>query len=156
NRAKAAAQARGVRPGQPGVRGSRGRVPVDDRRSGARRDRRDPTLLGETLQRMATERGWSTELSVAAVTARWREVVGDQVADHCVPETFDGGVLVVRTDSTTWATNLRLLVPELLRRLEMELGADVVTEVRVLGPSGPSWAKGPRRVAGRGPRDTYG
>ncbi len=154
NRAKAAARARGFQPGSPGARTRRGRGAAE--LSGSGKDGRDPTLLGDTLARMATERGWTQELSVAGVVGRWRELVGDQVADHCTPETFDDGLLVVRTDSTAWATNLRMLVPELLARLEREVGPDVVREVRVLGPAGPGWGKGPRRVRGRGPRDTYG
>lgn len=152
NRAKAAAQARGLRPGQPG----RSRKPPQDHRSGPGRDGRDPTLLGDMLARVAAERGWSEELSVGGVVGRWREVVGDQVADHCEPESFEGGLLVVRTDSTAWAANLRLLVPQLLATIEREVGPDVVREVRVVGPAGPQWRKGARRVPGRGPRDTYG
>ncbi|MCL3860762.1 DUF721 domain-containing protein [Actinotalea sp. K2] len=152
NRARAAAAARGFRPGQP----VRRREQPADHRSGPARDGRDPALLGDTLSRLAAERGWTPELSVGGVLGRWRDVVGDQVADHCEPETFEDGLLVVRTDSTTWATQVRLLVPQLLARLEQEVGADVVREVKVLGPSGPQWGKGRRRVAGRGPRDTYG
>ena len=152
NRAKAAAQARGLRPGQAG----RSRKPPQDHRSGPGRDGRDPTLLGDMLARVAAERGWSEELSVGGVIGRWREVVGDQVADHCEPETFEDGLLVVRTDSTAWAANLRLLVPQLLATIEREVGPDVVREVRVVGPTGPQWRKGARRVPGRGPRDTYG
>jgi predicted nucleic acid-binding Zn ribbon protein len=155
NRAAAAARARGIRPGRPAP--GRGRGDRDaPRRSGPGADGRDPALIGDALSRLAAERGWSAELSVGGVVGRWREVVGDQVADHCAPETFEDGVLVVRTDSTTWATNLRLLVPELLGRLEVELGAGVVREVKVLGPAGPQWGRGQRRVPGRGPRDTYG
>jgi predicted nucleic acid-binding Zn ribbon protein len=155
NRARAAAEARGLRPGRPG-RGSPASSSVVDRRSGPGRDVRDPQLLGDTLARLAAERGWSTELSVGGVMGRWREVVGDQVADHCTPESFEAGLLLVRTDSSAWAANLRLLVPQLLARLEQEVGPDVVREVRVVGPSGPGWVRGPRRVTGRGPRDTYG
>ncbi len=154
NRAKAAARARGLRPGSPGTSG-RG-TPRPEQRSGPGRDGRDPVTVGETLDRLAVERGWSTELSVGGVIGRWRDVVGDQVADHCTPETFDEGLLAVRTDSTAWATNLTLLVPELLARLATELGPDVVTEVRVLGPAAPRWSRGRRSVPGRGPRDTYG
>nr|WP_182113949.1 DciA family protein [Actinotalea sp. JY-7876] len=153
NRAKAAAAARGLRPGHPGKPRRR---PVEDARSGPGRDGRDPALLGDTLARLAAERGWREDLSVGGVVGRWREVVGDQVADHCVPESFDDGLLVVRTDSTAWASNLRLLVPQLLATLEREVGADVVREVKVLGPAGPGWGRGSRRVPGRGPRDTYG
>ena len=67
------------------------------------------------------------------------------------------GKLVVRTDSTAWATQLRLLVPTVLRRLNEDLGEGTVTVLEVLGPHGPSWKKG--RLSsrdGRGPRDTYG
>jgi len=152
NRAKAAARARGSQPGRLVPR----RRPAGETRSGARADGRDPVLVGDTVSRLAAERGWQEELSVGSVVGRWREVVGEGVAEHCKPETFEDGVLVVRADSTTWAANLRLLTPQLLARLEADIGAGVVREVMVLGPSGPHWAKGPRRVRGRGPRDTYG
>ena len=157
NRAKAAARARGAEPGRPAPRRAsgvgRGTGNGGDVRTG---DGRDPMLVGDTLARLAAERGWSEPLSVGGVVGRWREVVGDEVAEHCTPETFDDGLLVVRADSTTWATSLRLLAPRLLARLAEEVGPDVVTEVRVLGPAGPRWAKGKRSVPGRGPRDTYG
>ena len=79
------------------------------------------------------------------------------VAEHCTPESFDEGRLVVRTDSTAWATQLRLLAPTLVRRLNEELGHGTVTLIEVLGPHGPTWKKGPRSARdGRGPRDTYG
>jgi predicted nucleic acid-binding Zn ribbon protein len=63
---------------------------------------------------------------------------------------------VVVADTTAWATQLRLLAPALVRRLNEELGAGTVTRVRVRGPAAPSWRKGGLRVIGRGPRDTYG
>lgn len=154
NRARAAALARGAYPGRPvrrPVAGERSRG-----RPGAPGDGRDPVLLGDTLARLAAERGWREDLSVGGVVGRWREVVGEQIADHCTPELFENGRLVVRADSTSWASQVRLLVPQLLIRLEKEVGPDVVTEVQVLGPSGPGWVRGQRRVRGRGPRDTYG
>lgn len=152
-RAKAAARGRGMRPGSPGTTR---RAPEPEQRSGARRDGRDPALVGDALARLAAERGWSTELSVGGVIGRWREVVGDQIADHCTPETFEDGVLVVRTDSTPWAVHLTHMGADLLGRLTGELGPDVVRELKVLGPRGPRWTRGPRSVPGRGPRDTYG
>ena len=36
------------------------------------------------------------------------------------------------------------------------VGHNVVTRLNIHGPAAPSWNKGPRRVQGRGPRDTYG
>ena len=152
NRARAAAQARGVRPGQPGKR----RVVQPEQRSGPGRDGRDPVLLGDLIPRIASERGWSGDLQANGVIARWREIVGEQVADHTEPESFDDGVLVIRADQTSWAQELRLQLPRLRELVEAEVGRDGLTEIRVLGPAGPHWVKGKRRVAGRGPRDTYG
>lgn len=157
NRALAAARDRGVRPGSPGRSGpARAGRDQADLRSGAGRDGRDPVPVGDTVSRLAAERGWSTELSVGALVLRWAEVVGPDVAAHCTPETFDDGLLAVRADSTAWATNLGLLRPQMLARLATELGPDVVTELRVLGPVSPRWTRGRRSVPGRGPRDTYG
>jgi predicted nucleic acid-binding Zn ribbon protein len=159
-RARAAARARGAVPGAaPGdTRGGRRRRRQDDgSRSGARPDARDPQLLGDTLGRLVAERGWQEAVSVGGVMGRWDAVVGGDVAAHCRPETFEGGVLVVRADSTAWATQVRLLSGSLLARLADEVGEGVVTKVVVRGPSGPSWRRGPRVAPGsQGPRDTYG
>ena len=65
-------------------------------------------------------------------------------------------MLTVRAESTAWATQLQLLTASLLASIADGVGEGVVNELRVVGPSAPSWVRGPRRVAGRGPRDTYG
>lgn len=127
------------------------------RASGAHPDERDPQLLDSTVDRVVADHGWDLDLRVHGVFGRWAELVGDDVAAHCTPESFADGKLVVRTDSTAWATQLRLLAPTVVRRLNEELGHGTVTLIEVLGPRGPSWKKGPRSVRdGRGPRDTYG
>lgn len=124
--------------------------------SGPGPSRRDPAPLGRIAERVVTERGWSAPVSVGGVVGRWREVVGDQIADHCEVETFEEGKLVLRAASTAWANQLRILQPQLERRLAEEVGEGVVTQITVLGPGGPSWKRGRRSVRGRGPRDTYG
>ena len=131
--------------------------PARGRVSGAHPDDRDPQLLGGEVSRLVEERGWELSLRMRGVFARWPELVGEQVADHCAPESFVEGRLVVRATSTAWATQLRLLAPTLVRRLNEELGSGTVTAIDVLGPHGPTWKKGPRSARdGRGPRDTYG
>lgn len=156
NRARAAAAARGNAPGAARTAAGRRRVAGSGRHS-AGTDSRDPQRLLPSIERLVAERGWSTPVAVGGVMGRWDAVVGAEVAAHCVPESFEDGVLVVQADSTAWATQVRLLAPHLLRRLAEELGADTVRRVVVRGPSGPSWRRGHRSVRGaRGPRDTYG
>lgn len=125
--------------------------------SGSHPDDRDPQTLDSTLARLVGERGWELDLRMRGVFARWAELVGEEVAAHCVPETFVDGRLGVRTDSTAWATQLTLLAPTVLRRLNEELGHGTVTVIDVQGPHLPTWKKGRRTTRdGRGPRDTYG
>jgi len=122
----------------------------------ARRDAGDPELLGETLSRLMVERGWDVPAAVAGVTERWAEIVGADLAEHCRPERFDAGVLLLVAESTAWATQVRLLVPRLHQRIDDVVGGGVVNRIEVRGPSGPDWRRGALRVRGPGPRDTYG
>jgi predicted nucleic acid-binding Zn ribbon protein len=125
--------------------------------SGAFPDERDPQTLDTTLGRLVADHGWSLDLKVQNVFGRWPEIVGEEVAQHCQPTSFVDGKLVVRTASTAWATQLRLLAPTLVRRLNEELGHGSVTLIEIEGPNVPSWKKGRYNSRdGRGPRDTYG
>jgi predicted nucleic acid-binding Zn ribbon protein len=109
------------------------------------------------IQRLIVDRGWSASVAVGGAMGRWAEVVGAEIAAHCVPESFDEGVLSVRAESTAWATQVRLLVPAILRELDDRLGEGTVTKIVVKGPGGPNWRHGPRVAPGsQGPRDTYG
>jgi predicted nucleic acid-binding Zn ribbon protein len=162
--ARARAAARG-RPGPVGgtasgsarrLRAGRRRPVTDSAWSGSTADDRDPQVLGTALDRLVGERGWGEELAVHAAIARWDLVVGPDLAAHVRPQHYADGVLSVRADSTAWATQVRLLAPVLVRRLNEEIGDGTVTRVDVAGPHAPSWRKGPRVVRGRGPRDTYG
>jgi len=134
---------------------------VDPQASGAHPDERDPQLLDSTIGRLIAEQGWGTDVRVHGVFSRWDHLVGREVAQHARPEAFEqtdaGGLLRVRTDSTAWATQMKLLAPTVVRRLNEELGDGTVARIDVQGPHGPSWKRGLRSVRdGRGPRDTYG
>ncbi|MFF8957716.1 DUF721 domain-containing protein [Streptomyces sp. NPDC014894] len=130
-------------------------------RSGARADGRDPLALGAAINRLITERGWETPAAVGGVMGRWPQIVGEDLANHCVPLKYDEDpeerVLTVQCDSTAWATQLRLLAPRLVARLNEDLGHGTVRLLKVLGPGGPRRNYGPLRAPGSvGPGDTYG
>ncbi|XVV17885.1 DciA family protein [Actinoplanes sp. CA-131856] len=124
--------------------------------SGPGPDPRDPALFGDVLQRLMKARGWERPKAEATVFGAWEKVVGPEIAAHSRPVKLDAGVLTVEAESTAWATQLRLLAATLLRNIAGEVGHNVVTKLNIHGPAAPSWSKGPRRVQGRGPRDTYG
>jgi predicted nucleic acid-binding Zn ribbon protein len=128
-------------------------------RSGARADGRDPLPLGAAISRLITERGWETPAAVGGVMGRWPQLVGPEVAQHCAPQRYDedARVLTVQCDSTAWATQLRLLAPQLVARLNADLAQGTVKLIKVLGPGAPQRRFGPLRAPGsKGPGDTYG
>ena len=86
----------------------------------------------------------------------WSSVAGQQIADHATPTALNEGVLSVVAESTAWATQLRMIQAQLLAKIAAAVGNGVVTSLKITGPTAPSWRKGPRHIAGRGPRDTYG
>jgi predicted nucleic acid-binding Zn ribbon protein len=124
--------------------------------SGPGPDPRDPQLFGDMLQRLVRARGWERPKAEAMVFGAWEKVVGPDVAKHSRPVKLDAGVLTVEAESTAWATQLRLLAARLIKIIAAEVGHNVVTRLNIHGPTAPSWNRGPRRVQGRGPRDTYG
>jgi predicted nucleic acid-binding Zn ribbon protein len=159
--ARSAARAQGKDIGQG--RRSASAPRVAGRQKGSRRrwsgpgpDARDPQLLGAAARDVASTRGWSGRVAEGAVFGRWRAVVGDQIADHASPSGLHEGVLSVTAESTAWATQLRMMQPQLLAKIAAAVGDGIVTALKITGPTAPSWRKGPRRIAGRGPRDTYG
>lgn len=143
--------------GAPESTGWRPGPGMGDVLSGPGPSRRDPQPLGGVTARFLAEHGWSRPVSVGAVMGRWAEIVGPEVAEHCTVERFTDGDLVIRADSTAWATQMRLLLPQVERRLAEEVGPGAVTSIEVRGPGGPTWKHGKWSVTGgRGPRDTYG
>lgn len=116
----------------------------------------DPQLVGSAMEEFLVDQGWDENAALAGLADRWSEIVGPEVAEHVQIESWADGELVLRADSTAWATQVRLLTGTLLDQVRQAVGPGIVEKVEVKGPSAPSWRAGPRVVKGRGPRDTYG
>jgi predicted nucleic acid-binding Zn ribbon protein len=108
------------------------------------------------IEGLLDDQGWRTPAAVGSVFGRWEQIVGEALAAHTRPGGFTDGELLVIADSTAWATQVRLLRAQLIRRLNSELGDGTVTGVKVRGPMPPQ-QRGQWRVRDtRGPRDDYG
>ncbi len=146
------------------ARGGDSRAPSTSRRrratgepvySGPGPDERDPVTVANAVAAFVDARDWRERTRMAAAIANWDRIAGPDIAAHVVAEGFDSGVLSLQADSTAWATQVRLLMPMVRRRVDAEVGVGVVTEIVVRGPAAPA-RRGGWRVKGRGPRDDYG
>lgn len=115
-----------------------------------------PRALGNVIGSLAQSRQWQESLSLGTVIARWPEIVGPQVARHCSVTSIEEGKLHIHADSTAWSKQLRLLLPQIERRIAETVGSGQSPQVVIHGPQSPSWKHGMYSVKGRGPRDTYG
>ncbi len=152
-RARADAWARGERPGaaprQQSHAGSEA-GPDGAEAAGAswapRPRRDDPQPLTAAFGGLLSARGWREKAAVGAVFGHWADIVGPQLAQHTTPESFESGELTVTADSPAWATQVKLMAPQLLKRLAEELGHGTVRRIRVKGPAGPPRPRGRLRV----------
>jgi predicted nucleic acid-binding Zn ribbon protein len=117
---------------------------------------RDPISAKDSMDGVISSFSWSNHLDKAELFRNWENVVGKDSGEASNPEDLQGGVLSVKCRSTAWATQLRLLEKDILRRINTDFPNLEVVEIKFFGPNAPSWKKGSRSVPGRGPRDTYG
>ena len=95
------------------------------------RSEEEPKRIGESLDKVARRLGAPGAQSLTAVFAHWEEVVGASVAAHARPTSLRDGVLRVEVDEPGWATQLRYLAPDIVRRCTDVAGPDVVVSVEV-------------------------
>ncbi|MGH3665022.1 MAG: DUF721 domain-containing protein [Egibacteraceae bacterium] len=102
----------------------------DESESPQRSDRGgEPAPLAALLASVRARRGWDRRLRGARVFEHWPAIAGEELARHVEPVRLAGGVLVLRAESSAWATQVRYLSAELVRRANDVLGDGAVTKV---------------------------
>src|SRR5688572_24317951 len=87
-----------------------------------RPDPAPPPAVRDLTSQLASTRGWGARLRGARIHTAWTEIAGEELARHVQPVRLAGGVLVVRAESTGWATQVRYLAPQLRDRANSVLG----------------------------------
>jgi predicted nucleic acid-binding Zn ribbon protein len=110
-----------------------------------------PKRVGESLERVAGRIGVPHAGATSLVFRRWEEIVGASLAAQCRPVSLRSGVLAIVVEDPAWATQVRWLSADILRRVEEVAGSSVATsvDVRVRRPEPPSRG-GSKRGVGEG------
>jgi len=83
--------------------------------------KRTLTPLGEVLASFLKRSGLNKRLQQTDVIERWAELVGPQIAAVSQPESVSAdGVLRVRVATAPWATELSLMTPRILARVNAD------------------------------------
>ncbi len=100
------------------------------------RRRRGPRHAGDALGELLGKHGVARELREHRIVARWREMVGETLAERTFPDGLERGVLWVRVKNSSWLHQLSFLRDDLVARIARELGdPPLVREIRFhIGP----------------------
>jgi predicted nucleic acid-binding Zn ribbon protein len=82
-----------------------------------------PTRVGEVLERYLARAGLAGRLAQAEVVREWSRLVGPQIAAVTSPERVGPeGTLYVRVATSAWMTELQLMAPQIMARVNAERG----------------------------------
>ncbi|MDT8441581.1 MAG: DUF721 domain-containing protein [Desulfuromonadales bacterium] len=85
--------------------------------------------VGGLLEQLLSGLGLDERLRQARALVIWEEVVGPQIAAHTRARKLRDGVLEVGVDQPTWMQQLQLMKPQILRKLNAELGDAPVRDI---------------------------
>ena len=107
---------------------------MSDRPKRGRPGRPDrPVAVGEALQGYLARAGLARRVGQAQVVPEWPRLVGPQIAAVAAPESVTpDGVLFVRVATHGWMTELQLMTPEILARVNVGRGPGRITTIRWL------------------------
>ena len=90
-----------------------------------------PSRLRDLLDPLGKKLGMADAVAAGRIFERWASIVGADVAAHVEPTSLREGVLRVRADSPTWATEIGYLATEISERVNTAMGRPIVSELRV-------------------------
>jgi len=107
--------------------------------------------LSYTLGRMMKARGLQGNLSEYRIFGQWEQTVGAVIARHAQPQSVRGKKLFLSVDSPAWMQQLSLLKPELIEKVNRNLGRDAIKEIalklgEIVSTKGPQAEEAPARL----------
>lgn len=98
-----------------------------------RKRKNPPVRVGEAIASYVSRSGLAARLAQAGVIPEWSRLVGPQIAAVTWPERVAAdGTLFVRVATSSWMTELQLMTPEIMARLNAGRGAGRVRALRWL------------------------
>lgn len=96
----------------------------------------EPRRVGEGLDRLVRQYGMPSSAALGELFSDWGDIVGEVMASHCWPIKLEpGGVLIVGSAESAWATQLRLIERDLIAKINDALGEPSISSLKVrIGP----------------------
>ncbi len=90
---------------------------------------RKAARAGELLEKLLHNYGLDKRLQQYRALVIWDEVVGPQIAARARPSKIRGSVLEICVDQPAWMQQLQLMKPQILKKLNEQLGEGQIKEI---------------------------
>ena len=107
----------------------------------------DPVPIGRVLDDQTHRIGMGGAKEVGALFSSWARIVGPAVATHVEPASLRNGVLKLRADSPTWATEIGYLREDIRAQVNEALGSEVIKKIEIGAGKGTGVDSGASRDA---------
>jgi predicted nucleic acid-binding Zn ribbon protein len=94
--------------------------------------RRNDMSLGEAIEHYLQSNGLKEKVLLENVIQDWPRIMGKAIAENTDQLWFRSGIFYVRMKNPIWRTELGLAKSKIKDMLNKELGASLVTEVKVV------------------------
>lgn len=89
-----------------------------------------PTAVHEALQQYLARAGLGERIEEASVVPEWAERVGPAIATVTAPLRVSSGTLFVAVRSSAWLMELKLMEPEILKKLNSGRNRGKIKRIR--------------------------
>ncbi len=95
-----------------------------------RGDNSGPQPVSSILAQVLRNCGLSERLEERSPLLAWKDVVGEEIAQHSRATDIKDGVLIVEADHGAWRQELTLLKPMIINKFNALFGEGTVTEIQ--------------------------
>ena len=74
-------------------------------------------------------KGWDEKFKIARLPDVWQKITGETIARQAKYSKYDNGILFIRTNSSTWRTELMLRKEKFIEQINEILGKDFVRDI---------------------------
>jgi predicted nucleic acid-binding Zn ribbon protein len=88
------------------------------------------THIGGILSSLLQQYRPETEQGMLRVWRLWDRALGEDIARNARPAAFKGSLLLVYVTSSVWLHHLRFIKPDIIKRLNDDLGQPLVSDIK--------------------------
>tara|TARA_B100001250_G_scaffold346699_1_gene316646 strand:- start:302 stop:577 length:276 start_codon:yes stop_codon:yes gene_type:complete len=89
-------------------------------------------ILKKAIKNVVRESGIDKALKQESAVFLWEEVVGKTVSAVTEAKKVENGVLLIKTQSSTWRQELYLQKKQIINKINKKIGSNAIKEIRFI------------------------